>query len=102
VKCVSAENGTVHDAEVPDGAASPSRWMQADAAEPDIGSERDITRLGESVVKVGFRSHPLRLAAWQGSLEMWKGMKVGVGKLEAAMLGGARNPYKSCRKGPHD
>lgn len=47
------ENGTVHDADAPDGAASPSRWMQADAAEPDIGSERDITRLGESVVKVG-------------------------------------------------
>lgn len=53
VERVPAENGTVHDADAPDGAASPSRWMQADAAEPDIGSERDITRLGESVVKVG-------------------------------------------------
>lgn len=46
------ENGTAHDAEAADGAAPPSRWMQADAAEPDIGSERDISRLGESVVKV--------------------------------------------------
>lgn len=30
--------------------------MQADAAEPDIGSERDITRLGESVVKVSIEA----------------------------------------------
>jgi hypothetical protein len=59
-----AENGTVHDAEAPEGAASPSRWMQADAAEPDIGSERDITRLGESVVKVG--------TWWQGGT--WNGV----------------------------
>lgn len=58
---LAAENGTAHDADAADGAASPSRWMQPDAAEPDIGTERDIPLLGESVVKVswGFSSLPL-------------------------------------------
>lgn len=55
-----AENGTTHEAEAAEVPASPPRWMQVDAAEPDIGSERDITRLGESVVKVhkGFVYEP--------------------------------------------
>jgi hypothetical protein len=70
VKRVFAENGTAHDADAPDGAASPSRWMQADAAEPDIGSERDITRLGESVVKVG-AVHPNPTCQFLGARTIW-------------------------------
>lgn len=53
-----AENGTAGlEADAAAGAdagMSPSPWQPGDGAEPDIGSERDISRLGESVVKVGF------------------------------------------------
>ena len=55
----AAENGTalpeelaVPNGTAENGAASPSRWVQSDGAAPDIGDARDISRLGESVVKV--------------------------------------------------
>ena len=60
----------MHDADAPDGAASPSRWMQADTAEPDIGSERDITRLGESVVKVG--TYEPTMSGFNSTRNIWK------------------------------